>query len=101
MARYKMEDGTILDTSVAKQTWEEDTRHDGCNHISVNTNSQWHHETLYLSKKDRFYIVSSSNYRGVLDTAEYVEDGTAATWLLVNSHELPASLAEYAAEIVE
>ena len=42
-----MEDGSVVDTSRAKSSWEEATRWDGNNNISKATGSQWEHETLH------------------------------------------------------
>ncbi len=54
MARYRMEDGCVLDTANATAEWEEDTYFDGHNRIGVATGSQWNHETLYRSRKGRY-----------------------------------------------
>ncbi len=96
--KYQIEDGTIVDTKKAKQSWEEDTRWNGNNHISVNTGSQWEHEALYLSAKGRYYIVHESQWAG---SAAFVPDAEAARWLLVNGKELPKGLVELAAIIEE
>ena len=74
MAKFQMEDGTIVNTNKAKCHWDEDTRWNGNNHISVNTGSQWGHETLYLSSKDRYYLVHESQWQGSLPSAEYISD---------------------------
>lgn len=101
MAKFRMEDGSVVDTERAAGSWEEATRWDGRNHISVNTGSQWTHQTLYRSRKGRFYVVHSSQCQGSLPSAEYVSDADAARWLLVNEEELPADLAHYAEAIEE
>ncbi len=101
MAKYTMEDGTIVDTSKAKSTWEEDTRWNGNNHISVNTGSQWNHETLYLSRKGRYYVVHDSQWQGSTPHAEYVTDEDAAHWLLANGEPLPEALMAFSEAIEE
>lgn len=92
MAKYKMEDGTIVDTDKAQQSWDEDTRWDGRNHISKATGSQWEHQTLYKSKKGRYYIVHESQWQGSTPSAEFVSDGDAAAWLLAQGADLPSDL---------
>jgi hypothetical protein len=96
MARYKMDDETIVNTDKARQEWKEDTRWDGRNHISVATGSQWEHETLYLSAKGRYYLEHWSNYQGSTPNARWVEVTEAAAWLLLNNHDIPEDLQEAA-----
>lgn len=92
MARFSMDDGTVVDTKNAKAWYEEDTRWDGNNNISVATGSQWEHQTLYKSAKGRWYIVSESQWQGSQPSAEYVGDADAVAWLLANNKQVPRSL---------
>lgn len=101
MSRYQMEDGTVVDTKNAVQTWEESTRWNGNNHISVNTGSQWTHQTLYRSRKGRYYVVTTSQWQGSLPRAEWVSEHEAARWLIANEEELPSDLEKFAEEISE
>lgn len=101
MATYKMEDGVIVKTENATQKWEEDTFWNGSNHISRATGSQWSHETLYLSKKGNYWIEHTSQMQGSVDHAEWIDQHGAATWLIVNGHELPEDLKEREEEITE
>ena len=94
MARYRMEDNTVLDTDRATASWEEAKRFNGNNHISIATGSQWVHERLYRSRKGRYYIEHWSQWQGSLPSAEWVSKRQAASWLLANGHELPDDLAE-------
>lgn len=80
MARYRI-DGTVVDTTKATKVWEEATRWDGRNHISVPTGSQWEHETLYRSRKGRYYLVRQSQWQGSTPYAEWVSEQEAARWL--------------------
>jgi hypothetical protein len=91
MAKYRME-GTIVDTARASANWEEDTRWNGNNHISVATASQFEHEKLYRSRKGRYYVEHTSQWQGSTPRAEWVSPEEAAQWLLANGHELPADL---------
>jgi hypothetical protein len=101
MSKYRMDDNTIVDTTRATHTWEEDSRWDGSNHISVATGSQWDHEDLYRSRKGRYYIVHSSQWQGSTPCAEWISHRAAAAWLLNNAHEIPAELADTAELISE
>lgn len=101
MAKHRMEDGTVVDTQNAVKDWKEDTFWDGRNHISKATGSQWHHQTLYKSRKGRYYVEHTSAYQGSRDHVEWVSREEAARWLLTNGHELPEDLADLEKEIVE
>ena len=98
MAKYMIDD-TQVNTSNAKNVWEEDTYFDGRNHVSCVTRSEWEHQTLYLSRKDRYYIVHSSQWQGSVDRAEFVTMHEAAAWLLQNNYnvkKMPENLRELA-----
>lgn len=101
MSTYKMEDGTIVKTQNAIDSWPEATRWNGNNHISVATGSQWDHETLYLSRKGRYYIESESQWQGSTPSAQWVSEHAAAQWLLSNNYELPVGLSALEEEICE
>ena len=93
MARYKMDGGKLVNTDKATLAYNEITRWDGRNHISIPTGSQWRHETLYLSNAGRWYIEYTSNYQGEIPRASWVSPEEAARWLLLCEDELPESLA--------
>jgi hypothetical protein len=97
--KFKTEEGALLNTSKAKQSWQEQTRWNGNNHISVNTGSQWTHETLYKSAKDRYYIVFTSQWQGSSPSARFVEPEEAARWLILNDEELPTDLLRFEHEV--
>lgn len=101
MARYRMDDGSVVDTDKASAKWEEASRWDGRNHISVATGSQWAYQTLYRSRKGRYYVEHTSAYQGSTPHVEWVSPEEAARWLLLMEAELPEDLAAYAAEIEE
>jgi hypothetical protein len=101
MTRYRMSDGMVVDTANASQTWEEATRWDGRNHISIPTGSQWHHETLHRSKRGRYYLERTSNYESETPTAEWISNEEAVRWLLTNNRELPDDLQALAADLTE
>lgn len=99
--RYRMKDGTIIDTAKAAATWQETTDFDGHNRISRATGSQWEHQTLHRSRKGRYYIEHWSDWQGSRPHVEWVSPEEAARWLLLMEEELPADLAALEAEIVE
>lgn len=100
MARFKLEGGAIVDTDRAAQSWDEASDWDGHNWISKATGGQWNHQKLFRSSKGRYYIVHSSNWEGVQDTAEEITPREAAVWLLHNEHDLPEDLASFEAEVL-
>lgn len=87
MSVYRMSDGTVVNTDKASTHWEEDTRWDGRNHISVATGSQWEHQTLYRSRKGRYYIEHCSQWQGSTPGAEWVSNEEAVRWLIANGHK--------------
>jgi len=101
MARYHMQDGTVVDTSNATQSWQESRDHNGQNFISRATGSQWNHETLHKSRKGRYWKECKSDWQGSTDRAEWLSPQAAAAWLLLNDEEVPEDLAQYAEEVSE
>jgi hypothetical protein len=97
--RHVMDDGTWVDTKNAMVTWQENKWWDGNNQISCATNSQWEHETLYLSKRGRYYVVRTSQYSSVRDCVSYLTDVEAVLWLIRNDREIPEKLTSIAAEL--
>ncbi|MCR4340115.1 MAG: hypothetical protein NUW01_09565 [Gemmatimonadaceae bacterium] len=100
MARYRIE-GTIVDTSNASAEWAEETDWNGNNHISRATGSQWEHETLYRSRRGRYYTVHTSQWQGSTPRAEWVSPEAATRWLLLMGHDLPEDLAALEGEVSE
>ncbi len=101
MAKYSMSDGTVVNTENAVKSWKEDTRWDGHNHVSIATGSQWEHETLYRSRKGRYYIERTSQWQGSAPHAEWVSLEEATRWLLLNNEELPDDLEQYEEAVSE
>jgi len=101
MSKYRLEDGTVLSTDLATQSWEEETDWNGNNHISRATGSQWNHETLYRSKKGRYWLECTSQWQGSLPSARLVTNEEAVAWLLLMEHEVPENLQPAAAAVEE
>lgn len=92
MATYRTSDGTVVKTENAQRHWKEATRWNGNNHISVASGSEFEHQTLYKSRKGRYYIEYTSQWQGATPSVEWVSNEEATRWLLANDHELPEDL---------
>lgn len=104
MARYRMEDGTVIDTDRATRSWEEATYHNGHNFVSRVTHDEFRHQCLYQSRKGRYYIEHTSQWQGSRGSVEWVSPQEATRWLLANErepHELPEDLQALVDDIVE
>lgn len=101
MPIYHMDDGTLLNTRIARRSWHEGSYFDGRNLISRATESQWLHQTLYLSRKGRYYLVHHSDGQGAGAYAKWLDALAAARWLLRNGYELPEDLAGRGEEAAE
>jgi len=86
MSKYRMSDGMVVDTKNSTGCWEEDTEWDGHNHISCATGSQWEHQTLYRSRRGRYYLESTSQWQGSTPSAEWISNEEAVRWLLGCAH---------------
>ena len=90
-------DGRKVDTTLAMQSWVEETRMEGDIYISINTNSPYQTQRLYQSSQRNFYLVTENNYpEAVADTTEpsatFVSERQACAWICKNSHALPDCL---------
>jgi hypothetical protein len=101
MARYQMEDGTVVDTEKATKSWDEQRDWDGNNHIGRSCRSQWHDQSLYRSRKGRYYIEHCSRVSGETDWAEWISPERAAAWLELNEFTIPDDLTEAAEKMTE
>lgn len=99
MKRKALTDGTGRWFDLAKcEQFDEDTRWDGHNHISVPTGSQWEHETLYRTSSGRWIRHRTSQWDGSADSWAEITPSHAAAWLVENQYEPHDSVAaEYAA----
>ncbi len=101
MSRYRMDDGTIVDTDKAAESWDEATDWNGSNHVSRATGSQWEHQKLYRSRKGRYYVEHWSQWQGTRPHVEWVSPEEAARWLVLMGYRMPAELAKHAEEVTE
>jgi len=100
MARYRI-DGTVVDTANASEQWDEQTDWNGNNLISRATSSQWDHQSLFRSRRGRYYIVHNSQWQGSMPRAEWVSEQEATRWLLLMEYDLPDDLEKFADEVSE
>lgn len=101
MARYRMQDGTVINTEKAKHTWRDADDWDGRNRISRATGSQWHDQQLRVSKKGRYYLETLSRVQGQSDHCEWISEEEAVRWLLHNDHEVPEGLTHLVDQVEE
>ena len=86
MARINLGGGRWFDPKKA-QRWEEDTRWNGNNHVSVATGSQWEHEELYRTPRGVWILHSWSQWQGSIPRYEITDDATARQWLIDNGED--------------
>ncbi|MBL9115497.1 MAG: hypothetical protein JNJ83_10875 [Verrucomicrobiaceae bacterium] len=94
--KYRLDNGSLVNTEKAVARYSEATDWDGSNWISRNTGSQWEHEKLYKSKVAGWYLEAWSQWQGSTPSARSLSEREAAEWLLLNDRDLPAELAQYA-----
>ena len=66
------------------ESYEEGTYHDGRNHISKATGSQWDHERLYKTASGKFILHAWSAYQGQPATWVEITEKDAAQWFSKN-----------------
>jgi hypothetical protein len=69
------------------ESFDEETRWDGNNNVSVNTGSQWEHEKLYHTPGGRWVLKHWSQWQGVETTYRFLDDDQAQQWLLIAEHD--------------
>lgn len=66
--------------------FQEATRWDGRNHISIPTGSQWEHEQLLYTRSRNWIKHSWSQWQGSLEQYTEISPNDAIHWLVVNEH---------------
>jgi hypothetical protein len=87
MARIVLTDDTArwFDTDKA-QSWDEETRWNGNNHISKATGSQWDHEKLFRTEGGIYVLHHWSQWQGSTESYEEISAEDAARWLSRNDY---------------
>lgn len=101
MSKYRMDDGTVVDTDRATESWDEKRDWDGSNHIGRSSGSQWTYQGLLRSRKGRYYTEHTSQWQGSRPHVEWVSPEEATRWLIHNDYELPEDLAHLEKEVIE
>ena len=101
MARYRMEDNTVVDTDNAKQSWDEKRVSDGRNLVGRSSGSQWKDQSLHESRKGRFYTETESRIDGIRSCCEWVSEEEAVRWLILNDKEVPERLQHLVEQVTE
>ena len=92
---------TIVDTDRAARSWPERRDFRGHNFIGRSSRDQWTYETLYLSRRGRYYVVREIHREGASPDVRFVAEEEAARWLLANEYPIPAGLKEAAEKVSE
>jgi hypothetical protein len=103
MARIVLTDGSgrWFDGEKAEK-FEEATRWNGQNNVSLATGDQFLHEVLYRTSGGRWILHSWSQWQGSSESYEEIDNDRAAIWLVTNKHEAHESCrAEVAALEIE
>jgi hypothetical protein len=69
------------------EKFEEATRWDGNNHISIATGSQYDHEILYRTAGGRWVLHSWSQWEGRPERYQFTNADEAREWLLLNEED--------------
>ena len=97
MKRITLDDGRWFDREKAHQ-WVEGTWHDGRNFISLATNDQWDHETLFRTTGGKWILYQWSDRQGSDESWFEIDNDRAARWLVKNKYDAhPACTTEYQA----
>lgn len=100
--RYDDLDGKTLDGHFdidRAEKFEEGTRWDGNNHVSLHVGDKFDHQTLYRTAKGRWVLNNWSQWQGREETYEFITDDQAREWLLIAKED--AAVEKYLGEIEE
>lgn len=77
--------------------FDEATRWDGQNNVSVNAGGQYDHERLYRTPGGKWVLNHWSQWQGVQETYRFLAGDEARTWLLIAEED--AAVEKYFGEI--
>ena len=94
MSRIALTDGSGRWFKSSKAVeWEEDTRWNGNNHVSLATGSQWEHEKLFRTAGGLYILHHWSQWQGSGESYEEISAEEAAAWLTRNNEFAPEDAA--------
>ena len=109
MPRYPMQDGTVVDTERATESWLERRDEYGTGRSS---GAAWRRQRLYRSRRGRYYVeftdtgdqrVSArffpADTRPDRGHVEWQSPEAATRWLIVNDYDLPEELKRFEEEV--
>lgn len=79
--------------------YDEATRWDGNNNVSINPVGRYGHQALYRTKGGKWVLNNWSQWQGSEDRYEFIDDSTAKDWLLRNEED--AAVEQYFGELEE
>ena len=83
MKQISLDDGRLATIS---ETYQDRTRWNGSNEISLATGSEFVRERLHHTASGRWVMCSTSQYEGTAPTAEEIDAEAAARWLIRNHY---------------
>lgn len=96
--RFRMDDGAIVDTCVYRRHWHEQRYWDGYGTMrSRSTGSADVRETLFLDWDGRYFLLSE--FIGQLPACEWLDNNSAARWLLANGFKYAVQVRKLAQEL--
>jgi hypothetical protein len=89
--RYRVGNSVVYPERAAAQ-WPEQRDFNGHNFVGRSSCDQWTYETLYRSRRGRYYIIREIHREGVAPDAQFVSREEAARWLALNEYPFPPDL---------
>lgn len=83
----------------AATVYKEQTRWDGNNNVSVNPVGPYGHQALYRTKSGKWVLNTWSQWQGVEERYEFIDDDAARNWLILNEED--AAVAQWFGELDE
>jgi len=86
---------SVVDTERAAKSWPERRDFNGKNFVGRSSCDQWTYETLYRSRRGRYYIVREIHREGAAPDVQFVSLKEAVRWLALNEYPYPHDLGKF------